>query len=140
MYKRHKDILKVEHHDTTVAANSTENEDAETNSVYVLENEDFNEMFDDKHCLEAAKFILKTRDGRRLTQRATDDILHDTRAIVQYSIENLEQEVTEKLKELSMSDGEIACIKELFYSSKYRNPFEGLETEYKQEKFFPGIF
>lgn len=48
--------------------------------------------------LVAAQFILKTRDGRKLTQTATDGILQDTRAILECTIDTLEQKVMRRLE------------------------------------------
>ena len=80
---------------------------------------------------EAAKFILKCRDGRKLTQTVMDGILQDTKNIVERTVDVLEQSVIKKLQAFNtLSSEEVAEIQSLFTAPSVRNPFEGLETHY----------
>ena len=91
--------------------------------------------------LEAARFILKVRDGTELTQTVMDGILRDTKNIVQCTLDVLERSVIRKLEGFTvLSSEKIAEIRSIFTASSLRNPFAGLETYYQQEKFFQEEF
>ncbi len=84
---------------------------------------------------EAAMFILKTRDGRKLTQTVTDGIVHDTKIFVERTVDMLEK-VMKRLEAMeSLRSEELSDI-----HSVSSNPFEGLESQYRQEKFFQENF
>lgn len=150
LYKKHKNILKQESPETPThcqpAAGPRDvspdiTEDVDPTSLDHFMDEPFKSMVDQHPSLQAAQFILKTRDGRKITQAAVNDILQDTRAIVEYSIDVLKHKVVNKLESLEiMSSEEISSIQDLFSSSSLRNPFEGLETQYRQEKYFQEHF
>ena len=87
--------------------------------------------------LQAAKFILKTRDGRKLTQTAMDGIIQDTKIIVEHVVDELEQKIMKTLENLGTITpngiSEVLCV---FSNPSMRNPFEGMETQCKQEQYF----
>ena len=89
-----------------------------------------------------AQFIMKTRDGKKLTQVTTDGIIQDTKLMLQSTVENLERKVMEKISSLStpVTSGELTEIRAVFSDDSLLNPFQGLETEYKQEKFIQENF
>ena len=85
---------------------------------------------------ETAKFILKIRDGKGLTQTVTDGILRD---MVECTTDNLKAKVIKALYSLNkLSSSEIDSIKGLFSSEKMM--FTDLESQYKQENFFQDHF
>ena len=89
--------------------------------------------------LEAAKYILKLRDGKGLTQVVTDTILGDIQTLINYTTESLEKKVMSSLVDTNkLSSNELAQIQSLFSSSE--EMFEGINTEYKQETFFKENF
>ena len=89
--------------------------------------------------LEAAKYILKLRDGKGLTQVVTDTILGDIQTLINYTTESLEKKVMSSLVDTNkLSSTELAQIQSLFSSSE--EMFEGINTEYKQETFFKENF
>ena len=88
---------------------------------------------------EAAKYILKVRDGKGLTQVVTDSILVDIQTLIYCTTESLEKKVMSALMDTNkLSDSELAEIQRLFSSNG--DIFEGLNTEYKQETFFEENF
>lgn len=89
-----------------------------------------------------AQFILKTRDGKQLTQVTTDGIIQDTKLILQSTVENLERKVMEKIANLgiAVTTDQLTEIKAVFSDDSLLDPFKGLETEYKQEKFIQENF
>ena len=89
--------------------------------------------------LEAAKYILKLRDGKGLTQVVTDSILGDIQTLINCTIESLEKKVMSSLVEANkLSSSELAQIRSLF--SLTEEIFKGINTEYKQETFFEEKF
>lgn len=144
MYKKHKAILKEgqerlgnEEQHLPQQQEHDDNEDIGTcNNTMEEQGEDT--RTDEHPSLQAAQFILKTRDGRRITQVALDGILQDTKSFIECSLDTLEVTVVEKLEESGMRGDEICSIRDLFSSLK--NPFEGLETQYRQEQFFEQHF
>ena len=87
--------------------------------------------------LAAAQFIMKMRDGRKLPQTTLDIILQDTRQFLDQTVENLGMSVKNSLEGLNkLTADEISEVLSHFTVSGITNPFEGLESQYKQEKFF----
>ena len=144
MYKKHKAILKEDQervrNDEQHLPQQGEHDEEDIGSYDTMGEEQQGEATStDEHAsLQGAQFILKTRDGRRITQVALDGILQDTKSIIEHSLDTLEVKVVEKLEESGMSGNEICSIRDLF--SSVRNPFEGLESQYKQEQFFEQHF
>ena len=92
-------------------------------------------------CLAAAQFILKTRDGRKITQTTLDGILSDTRGFIEQTVAVLEDQVKKKLEELNeLSSEEIREVLSPFSMPIVKDPFKGLDTLYKQERFFQEHF
>ena len=89
--------------------------------------------------LEAAKYILKLRDEKGLTQVVTDSILDDIKTLINCTTERLEKKVMSCLVDTNkLSSSELAQIQSLFSSTE--EIFQGINTEYKQEKFFEENF
>ena len=88
---------------------------------------------------EAAKYILKVRDGKGLTQVVTNSILRDIQTLIHCTTESLEKKVMSGLMDTNkLSDSDLAEIQRLFSSNE--DIFKGLNTEYKQETFFEENF
>lgn len=92
--------------------------------------------------LLGAQFILKTRDGRKLTQVATNGIIQDTKVILQSTIEVIQKKVLEvfETEEIALTDPQLEKIQSIFADETVVDPFRGLETEHKQEKFIHDHF
>jgi len=85
--------------------------------------------------LEAAKYILKVRDGKGLTQAVTDSILNDVQSLINRTTESLQKKVMASLMDTNkLSSSELSEIQNLFTSNN--EIFEVLNTEYKQEAFY----
>ena len=84
-----------------------------------------------------AEFLLKTRDGQKLTQVTADGIICDTKVILQNRVEAIERAVFKKIEDLGVvvTADEEAGLRTVFSDESLVNPFVGLETEYLQEKF-----
>lgn len=91
--------------------------------------------------VNAAKFILKTKEGRKLTQVAMNGIVHDVQTMIECTLETIEQQVLDKIEAagITVTDEQLQDLRSTFYGPS-SNPFQGVETEYKQEAFFKENF
>ena len=89
----------------------------------------------------AAKFILKTKEGRKLTQVAMNGVVHDVQTMAQSILEAVEQKLLDKFKTggIATTEEQLQDLRSIF-SGPSSNPFQVLETEYKQEAFFKANF
>ena len=51
-----------------------------------------------------AEYVMKIRDGKQLTQVATDGILQDTKLLIETTVENIERKIMEKLNNQRASE------------------------------------
>jgi len=85
--------------------------------------------------LEAAKYILKVRDGKGLTQVVTDSILNDIQTLINRTAESMEKKVMTSLMDTNkLSSSELSEIQKVFSSNN--EIFKKLNTECKQDAFF----
>lgn len=88
-----------------------------------------------------AQFIMKIRDGKKLTQTTTNEILSDVRIVVENTVETLKQKVLHKVNEWQvLTDEETSELKAIFSDERTLNPFKDLGTLYRQEKFIQENF
>lgn len=87
---------------------------------------------------QSAMFILKTRDGKRLTQAATDNILKDVTELFQTRLEAVCHNTVETLKGAGIDDTTISTVKNGILAEC--EPFKGLETEYRQTAYIRDDF
>ena len=83
---------------------------------------------------QAALFVMKTRDGRRLTQTATSGIIGDVTELFQSRLEEVCHTTTTILKDAQVDGAVIESVKASIRTHSV--PFEGLETEYQQNSYF----
>ena len=86
----------------------------------------------------SAMFIVKTHDGRRLTQAATDNILRDITELFQTRLEAVCHTTVTTLKEAGVDDVTISNVKDGILS--HCEPFKGLESEYRQNSYIRDHF
>ena len=68
-------------------------------------------------------------------------VVHDVQTMVQSMLEAVEQKLLDKLKTggIETTEEQLQDLRSVF-SGPSSNPFQGLETEYKQEAFFKANF
>lgn len=136
MYRYHKDLLNVTAMDDSSSAEASDLQDPEIE-------EDSNCLLPDSNqcnynpTVNGAKFILKTRDGKRLTQTTTDGIIEDSKILVQSTVDLLENKVIEVIKSSTATEDTLTKVKEIFADAALRT---GLDSLYKQEKFIQEQF
>ena len=81
----------------------------------------------------AARFLLALKEQHRLTQVSINFLVDQVKLIVAGVVADIENAVKSKLA----SEGVTTIIHGCFRNV---NPFEGLETEYKQSKFYKEHF
>ena len=144
MYRYHRELLNL----SAAVHHSQMEQDTEESMEYSnndsLPSEDTNESGDcpPSSTILGAQFILKTRDGKNLTQAATDGVVRDTINIVQSTVKLLEGKVFEKLQDIGidLAEEQREEMKTLFSNETLTNPFKDLETKSKQERFIQKNF
>ena len=142
MYRYHRDVLNVP---ATVpeASSSQQEQEEEEEDGYTVEDmqiePDFNPSYESTTAI-AAKYILKTRDGRKLTQLCTDGIIQDSKIFVQNTVDILKKKLISAIEGSGATDTTIAEVHSILDDETLRNPFAHLDTQYKQEKFIKENF
>lgn len=83
----------------------------------------------------AALFLLTLKEEHRLTQTAVDFALGQVRQMTNYLVQDLHSNILSKLQ--LNADINVPDLSSCFANI---NPFKGLETEYKQSKFYQQHF
>ena len=81
-----------------------------------------------------ALFILKMKEHRRTSQVAIDDIVEGCRGLFAQPVSRVHAGVRAKLATVGVDPDEIEGLNDVF--ENLADPFDGLETCYKQEKYF----
>lgn len=136
LYRNHRDKLDVRDSDVT--------EDVTAESETMLADQELPQEPNDpspllpapSSTLLGAEFIMKIRDGKGLTQVATDGILQDTKIVLQSTLDSVKEALLNKLRDLpvTMTEYQVSDLASVF-SEAVEDPFRGLESVYKQEKF-----
>ena len=85
-------------------------------------------------------FILKTRDYRKLTQAALDGILEDVTELLQAHIQHVLEKILDVLNSSNVGEQVVSAISSIFAEERFSKPFLGLETEYRQNRYFRDHF
>lgn len=139
MYRYHKDLLNISSTSTSSLLHGDgNNADQDENE---FQPNDINEVsaVHRSPTIIGAEYILKIRDGKKLTQATIDEIINDTKIVIQNTIDIIKKKVTDKTQGL-ISDDQLAEIRDIFHDESLVNPFGGLETEYQQEQFISSNF
>lgn len=89
----------------------------------------------------AALFILKTRDGRKITQTCLDGVLSDVSLLVKQNIQSRCHTTLQALKAAGASKDILEVTKStLFGNQGEAGLFDGLKTEYLQNSHFRDNF
>lgn len=141
-YKKHRNELIPEDHSNSVPITSFEGNAEPETSVLTEEGSHIPASSTPSTAAtqsEAARFILKLRDGKGLPQTVTDSILKDIQVMIDSTNDNLKRKVTEYLLDVDkLSSSDISRVGEIFSSEKAI--FDGLESVHKQELYFQEHF
>ena len=85
----------------------------------------------------SALFLLKLKEERRLTQVAIDDVVEGIEAVLEQSVIRTKAGVRAKLATHGINPDTITGLDEVFLDATH--PFTGLETCFKQEKYFRDV-
>ena len=81
-------------------------------------------------------YILKLKEKYKLAQTTVDGILSDTEQIAWRIVSQLQQRVVTILNEAGVDPKKIPGFLEVFEGPEILRPFNGLNTEYLQHKYF----
>ena len=82
----------------------------------------------------SALFLIKLKEQRRVSQVTIDDIVTGLEGLLQQTVSRAKAGVRAKLAEQGVSPADISGLDEVF--DDIAQPFSGLETAFKQEKYF----
>lgn len=82
----------------------------------------------------SALFLLKLKEFRKVSQAAIDDIVNECDDVYSYTVRHIHAGVREKLAVAGIDASKVEGLEEVFCD--VRSPFEGLETQYLQEKYY----
>ena len=82
----------------------------------------------------SALFLIKLKEQRRVTQVTIDDIISGVEGLLQQTVSRAKAGVRAKLAQQGISPTDIIGLDEVF--DGIFQPFGGLETAFKQERYF----
>ena len=90
-----------------------------------------------KRRVNTAKWILKLKEGQKLTQSCVDGVLEEVTELCTVSIGQLGDAVQSVLQSAGFSFSDVPGMQELFaLTSPYACPFDGLDTYHRQLTFY----
>ena len=90
-----------------------------------------------KDKLDTAKWILKLKETKKLTQSSVDSILEDATELCATTVSELGFRVESLLNTAGIRFNDIPGLREIFApTSPYCNPFDGLDTYHRQLSFY----
>lgn len=95
-------------------------------------------MGNDQRQRIAALFLLKLKEERQLTQVAIDDIVAGVTSMIDQSVSHVKAAIRAKLCDIDVDVADVPGFEAVF--SELQQPFCGLETVSKQEKYFKDSF
>lgn len=112
------------------------------------------ELFTCRHCMgytednpepvgnpkkSAALFLLKAREEGKLTQTALNQVVQSTSSLCDQVVSNLKAQVIRVIQKVGLNEADQKTVLDSLGGISC-DPFEGLRTEYKQEKFYKENF
>ena len=88
-----------------------------------------------------ARWILRVKEGHKLTQSCVEELLGDVTDLCSYTVSQLGTQVSSLLREAGIKMDDIPGLDELFQpGSSYCQPFYQLETQHRQLAFYTSHF
>lgn len=82
----------------------------------------------------SALFLLKLKEHRRISQTALDDVVEGSRSLFQQTVQTVQAGVRASLANNGIHPDNVHGLSDAF--NELSDPFDGLETRYKQEKYY----
>ena len=79
----------------------------------------------------SALFLLKLKETRRLSQVAIDNVVEGSNTVFSHTVQRLYSGVRSKLASLGIDETQIDSV-----FQDLSDPFFGLETKFKQDRYF----
>ena len=88
-----------------------------------------------------ARWILRVKEGCKLTQSCVEELLGDVTDLCSYTVSQLGMQVSSLLRDAGIKTDDILGLDELFQpGSSYCQPFYKLETLHRQLTFYTSHF
>ena len=88
--------------------------------------------------LEAAKFLLKLKEVRHVSERTIGDVITGCKFLLGDSLSVVKASVKDSLQQAGIDMASVDGLESIFANAP--NPFSGLETSYLREKYFKDQF
>lgn len=85
----------------------------------------------------AALFLLKAKEGHRVSQCALDGLVGDFSELLSATVSSVGNAVRECIKDSGIDS---VTMTKIDGNQKYQMPFEGLQTAYMQQKYYAEFF
>ena len=82
----------------------------------------------------SALFLIKLKEQRRVSQVAVDDVVSGFEGLLQQTVSRAKAGIRAKLAQQGIDPTNVQGLEDVF--QQILNPFDGLETGHKQEKYF----
>ena len=82
----------------------------------------------------SALFLIKLKEQRRVSQVAVDDVVSGFEGLLQLTVSRAKAGIRAKLAQQGIDPTSVHGLDDIF--KEILNPFDGLETGHKQEKYF----
>ena len=134
MYMKHRDLLEVCTQEQEPAAS---NVDDQGDSLYFDPRSPLNVsppalLQNEKR--SSALFLMKTKEINKVSQTCLDGLVEDVTLLLQSKVRTLEAEISCALHHKGVEmDSELTSI---FHRQEIVTPFQGIETEFFQKKFY----
>ena len=134
MYSKHRDLLELE-----VCPQHDQDQDGVQSpaSVQSLEDNGYLDPDSSKKVNErtvSALFLMKTREVSKVSQVCLNGLVEDVTSLLQRKVQQLEADVTRVLNTKGVEvDSQLTDV---FRQHEQASPFQGIETEFLQKKFY----
>ena len=88
----------------------------------------------------AALFLLKAKEGHRVSQSALDGLIGDFSELLLATVSSVGNAVRECIKDSGIDPVTMTKVDSIFSNQKYQMPFKGLQTAYMQQKYYAEFF
>lgn len=145
MYTKHRSVLNLSVMETAreTDTSSTSADEVITDDVALFSEPDVepegehissDQMIADKKA--SALFLLKAKEVNKISQSSLNAIIQDFTTLLDQRVDSLKVEVSRVLRQRETEESICAEILSLFGDSRLQNPFDGLDTEFLQQKFY----
>ena len=125
---------------STISTDTSRITESEESTSYNNEDDDLDNSseIDPQIALKSyvARFLLQLKEKQKLTQVAVQSVIEGVTSLVQFHLNALNTKIRDGTDGLDDPIRIKEVLHEIIQRSEFRNPFEGLETQYHQLNYF----